>query len=189
MDLEILGGRLRRTERDFHPRPVPHLRICDRRAGTDAGQGRTEGLQGLDQGADERRAGRSSYRRFEAAQPPARSRRGLYRLLRGQRGPNALRSLPEARITGRSRRCGKRLQAHRRKPIQRVGMQRVESGHQRATRLRMLPRKHALARLPQLEGWSCCIRLTKTNGMQPLAPPYWTLSYRKRILPKLPPTC
>ena len=30
--------------------------------------------------------------------------------------------------------------------------------------------------LLNMEGWSCCIRLTKTNGMQPLAPPYWTLS-------------
>ena len=35
----------------------------------------------------------------------------------------------------------------------------------------MLPRKHALARLPQLEGLQRCSHLTKENGMHPFATP------------------
>lgn len=77
-----------------------------------------------------------------------RGRRGLHPHLRGQRGSNALRPLPGARIASRIRRRGKHLQEHRREPIQRGGVSQVESGSQRPTRRQMLPRKHAPARLP-----------------------------------------
>ena len=46
-------------------------------------------------------------------------------------------------------------QAHRREPIQKGGAPLAESGRRRPARRRMLPRKHALARLSRLEGWSC----------------------------------
>ena len=94
-----------------------------------------------------------------------RSRRGLHPHLRGQQGPNALRSLPEARSAGRIRHRGKRLQAHRREPIQTVGTPLVESGCQCRAHHQMLPRKQPLARLPRLEGLPRCSRLTKENGM------------------------
>ena len=54
------------------------------------GRKRTDGADGPVQVAADRRAGRSGYRRAEAAPPPLRSRRGLHRLFRGQQGPNAL---------------------------------------------------------------------------------------------------
>ena len=66
-----------------------------------------------------------------------------------------------ALIVGRLRRRGKRLQAHCRQPIQKDGVLLVDSGRQRPARRQMLPRKHALARLPRLEGLSRCSRLTK----------------------------
>ena len=49
-------------------------------------------------------------------------------LLRGQRGPNALRPLPQAWIAGRIRRGGKRLQAHPREPVQKVGIRWSKAG-------------------------------------------------------------
>ena len=53
--------------------------------------------------ADPLRAVRLGHRRPEAASQPVRSHRGLHPLLQGQRGPNALRPLPEARTAGRIR--------------------------------------------------------------------------------------
>ena len=116
----------------------------------------------------ERRAGRSCDRHSGAAPPPVRSCRGLHSHLRGQLGPNAMRPLSEAWIAGWIQRRGKCLQAHLRQPIQDGGMPLVESGRQRPARHKMLPRKHALARLPRVEGLSRRSRVTKEIGMHPL---------------------
>ena len=107
---------------------------------------------------------RPGYRRPEAAPRPIRSRRGLHPHLRGQHRPNALHPLPEARPAGRIRHRGKHLQAHRRESVQTVGMPLAESARQRCARHRMLPRKHAVARLPRLEGLPRGSRLTKEDG-------------------------
>ena len=57
-----------------------------------------------------------------------------------ERGPNAIRSLPEAQIAGQIRRRGKRLQANRLQPIQK-GMPPVESRSERLARCQTLHRK------------------------------------------------
>ena len=83
---------------------------------------------------------------------PVRSRRGLHPNLQGQRGPNALRPLPEAR---------KRPQANRRQPVQMGRVPLVESGRQCPARRQTQPRKHALVRHSRMKGFSRCSRLTK----------------------------
>ena len=95
------------------------------------------------------------------------ARSGLHPLLRSQRRPNAVRPLSDARTAGRIRRRGKRLQEDRRQPIQKGGMPLVESRRQCPARHKMLPRKHALARLPRVESLSRRSRVTKENGMHP----------------------
>ena len=124
----------------------------------------------------ERRAGRSSDGHSGAAPPPARSCRGLHSHLRGQRGPNAMRPLPEAWIASWIQRRGKRLQAHLRQPIQNGGMPMVQSGRHRSARHKILPRKHPLARLPRMKGLSRRNRVTKENGMHPLGSEFLLLA-------------
>ena len=124
-----------------------------------AGRRRAEGVHGLDQGATDRHSA--------SAPPPVRSRCGLHPHLRNQRGPNAMRPLSDARIAGRTRRRGKRLQANRRQPIQKGGMRLIESGHQLPARHKALLRKHGLARLPRMEDLSRRSRITKENGIRP----------------------
>ena len=61
-------------------------------------------LDGLDQEAAVRRAGRPGRRSPEAAPRPVQSRRGLHPHLRGQQGSDVLRHLPGPRNAGRIRR-------------------------------------------------------------------------------------
>lgn len=114
----------------------------------------------------ERWAGRSSHRRSEAAPPLVRRPRGLQTLLRSQRGPNAIQSLPETRIAGRIRRREKRWQAHRQQPIQMGGIVGRKRAPPPAHRW-MLPRNHVLGRIPRLEGFSCHSHLTKKHEVHP----------------------
>ena len=70
--------------------------------------------------------------------------------------------LPETQVAEQIRYRGKRLQAHRGQPIQTGGAPLVESGRKRPACRRMLHRKHALAKLLQLEGLPCGSHLTKS---------------------------
>ena len=161
VDPDRLRGDPARTENDLHPRPVPRPRICvRRRAGGDAGQGQTGGVDGLDQDRAERVvAALKRHRRLEAVAACIRTY--------GQYGPDALRPLPEARPAGRIRHRGKRLQAHRRKSLKGAGRRWSKAGANAVRCHRMLPRKQALARLPRLEGLQRRSSLTQENGMHP----------------------
>ena len=167
VDPNLLRGDSRRTESDLNPRLVqcPQLRGC-RHAGADVGRKQTEAVDGLDQGAAERWADRPSHRRSEAAPRPLRSHR-LHPYLRGQRGPNALQPLPEARTAGRLQHRGRHLQANRQQPIQMGGVSLVKGRSQCSARCQMLLEEQPLARLPRVEGLWRRSRITKENGMHP----------------------
>ena len=109
---------------------VTFQKFCRRRAGLDPGRGRADGMHGLDQGAAERRSGRSSDRHSRACSKPSQPASAPARPSRTKCNAISI----EARIADRIRRRGKRLQAHRRQPIQKGGMPPVESGCQRPAR-------------------------------------------------------
>ena len=97
----------------------------------------------------ERRAGRSSHRRSELHC----HRSEAVAICVGYYDPTwaeCVMTSTGTRLAGRIRRRGKRLQAHRREPVQTGRVPLVESGRQRPARRRMSLQKHPLARLPLL---------------------------------------
>ncbi len=157
MDLEFLRGNRARTESDLPSQSIPCPRICvRRRPALTPGKGERKGWMNWIK--EQLNAGRAAH--VIADLKPSWSAR----LFGGRLAQVALRPPQETRIAGRLRRRGKRLHAHRRDPIQTGGVPLVESGRQRLARRRMLPRKHAAARLPILEGLLRRSRLTKNHG-------------------------